>query len=51
MNLYVLIAINPIFHPIKWLNSMFHKILLLIDGAIYWAVSQTYQIFVKKGKI
>ncbi len=47
MNLYVLIAINPIFHPIKWLNSMFHKILLLIDGAIYWAVSQTYQIFVK----
>ena len=30
-----------------WLNNMFHKILLLIDGCIYWAVSQVYQIFIK----
>ncbi len=30
-----------------WLNNMFHKILLLIDGAVYWAVSQVYQIFIK----
>ena len=31
----------------SWLNNMFHKILLLIDGCIYWAVSQVYQIFIK----
>ncbi len=31
----------------SWLNDMFHKILLLIDGVIYWAVSQTYQIFIR----
>ena len=30
-----------------WINSMFHKILLLIDGCIFWAVSQVYQIFLK----
>ncbi len=30
-----------------WINNMFHKILLLIDGCIYWAVSQVYQIFIK----
>ena len=30
-----------------WLNNMFHKILLLIDGCIYWTVSQVYQIFIK----
>ena len=40
-------AINPFFHPIKFLNSMFHSILLLIDGGIYWAFSQVYQIFIK----
>ncbi len=31
----------------NWLNDMFHKILLFIDGCIYWAVSQAYQIFIK----
>lgn len=31
----------------SWINDMFHKILLLIDGVIYWAVSQTYQIFIR----
>ncbi len=43
----MLIAINAFFHPIKFLNSMFHSILLLIDGGIYWAFSQVYQIFIK----
>ena len=32
---------------INWLNKAFHQILLLLDGGIYWAVSQAYQIFIK----
>ena len=32
---------------VNWLNSMFHKILLLIDAAVYWFVSMCYQLFVR----
>lgn len=32
---------------ISWVNKTFHQILLLIDGCIYWAVSQAYQIFIR----
>lgn len=34
-------------NPGGWINDIFQKILLLIDGCIYWAFSQLYQIFLK----
>ncbi|HIR74022.1 TPA: hypothetical protein IAB95_00805 [Candidatus Ventrenecus avicola] len=30
-----------------WLNSIFHKIVLLLDSVIYWAVSMAYQLFIR----
>ena len=32
---------------IDWINSGFHRIMLLIDSVVYWAVSMCYQLFVK----
>ncbi len=31
----------------KWASDMVHKLLLLLDGAVYWAISQVFEIFVK----
>ena len=30
-----------------WLNSGFHRIMLLLDSVVYWAVSACYQLFMK----
>lgn len=40
----MLIASNFI---LGWLNSMFHKIMLLLDSMVYWAVSMVYQLFIR----
>ena len=31
---------------LDWLNDTFHKIMLLLDAIIYWAVSVSYQLFI-----